>query len=426
MCFASDVLKERLNQVAAFEFEIDYSGKITKPEMFKELITIGSTSYQMGTGGLHSTEESISHYSNDEYVLKDRDVESYYPRIIINQRLSPTQLGVYFLESFEKQVNDRLAAKSKKQTKVSDSLKIVINGTFGKLRSQYSIFYSPQLFIQVMLTGQLSLLMLIEALELRGFSVVSANTDGIVTKIKRTRYDEFLAIIAAWEKLTNFKTEETSYKSIHSRDVNNYIAIKEDGKTKNKGFFGNPWTGNGSDRMKKNPVTTICIRAVEQYLTKSVPLMTTIKSSVDIKEFVVVRAVKGGAVKLYGMSDPPKHDSKEELIQMAGYVEWGNNGLWRLDGSEDMSLITTLQAYEIACDLLRRPTNAEYLGKAVRWYYSTRDKLPIVMAKSGNMVPKSIGARPCLQLPDKFPNDVDYQWYHDEAEDMLKQLGILN
>ena len=197
MCFASDVLKERLNQVAAFEFEIDYSGKITKPEMFKELITIGSTSYQMGTGGLHSTEESISHYSNDEYVLKDRDVESYYPRIIINQRLSPTQLGVYFLESFEKQVNDRLAAKSKKQTKVSDSLKIVINGTFGKLRSQYSIFYSPQLFIQVMLTGQLSLLMLIEALELRGFSVVSANTDGIVTKIKRTRYDEFLAIIAA-------------------------------------------------------------------------------------------------------------------------------------------------------------------------------------------------------------------------------------
>lgn len=422
--FVTPILQHRLKAIAAFNFEIDDSGKITKPTIFKELITIGTTSYQMGTGGLHSTEESVSYYSDDEYCLRDRDVESYYPRIIINQKLSPTQLGTHFLNSFEKQVNNRLIAKVNKQTKVSDSLKIVINGTFGKLRSQYSIFYSPQLFIQVTLTGQLSLLMLIEALELRRFQVVSANTDGIVTKIKRTRYDEFLAIINAWERITNFKTEETAYRSLHSRDVNNYIAVKEDSKTKNKGSFGNPWAGNGSDRMKKNPVTTICIRAVEQYLTKSIPLMTTIKASTDIKEFIVVRAVKGGAVKLYGMSDPPKHDTKEELIKMAGYVEWGNNGLWKLENSEDMSLITTLQAYDIASDLLRRPTNADYLGKAVRWYYSTTDKFPIVMAKSGNMVPKSIGARPCLQMPDRLPDDIDYQWYHDEAEDMLKQLGV--
>lgn len=62
------------------------------------------------------------------------------------------------------------------------TFKIVLNGTFGKLGSKYSFLYSPNLMIQVTITGQLALLMLIEALEAAGISVVSANTDGIVSR----------------------------------------------------------------------------------------------------------------------------------------------------------------------------------------------------------------------------------------------------
>ena len=31
-------------------------------------------------------------------------------------------------------------------------------------------------------------------------------------------------------------------------------------------------------------------------------------------------------------------------------------------------------------------------------------------AKSGNKVPRSDGARPCMDLPTAFPDDVDFDW----------------
>ena len=44
----------------------------------------------------------------------------------------------------------------------SDTLKICVNGSFGKLGSKFSFLYAPELLIQTTMTGQLALLMLIE------------------------------------------------------------------------------------------------------------------------------------------------------------------------------------------------------------------------------------------------------------------------
>lgn len=112
----------------------------------------------------------------------------------------------------------------------SDTKKIVMNGTFGKLGSKWSIFYAPAEMIQVTITGQLALLMLIEALELVGISVVSANTDGIVIKCRRDW--EWLrdSIVQWWESVTGFETEHAQYTQVASRDVNSYVAIKSNGE----------------------------------------------------------------------------------------------------------------------------------------------------------------------------------------------------
>src|SRR5690606_23235893 len=53
----------------------------------------------------------------------------------------------------------------------ADSLKITINGSFGKLGSMWSILFSPNLLIQTTVTGQLALLLLIEWLEAEGIQV---------------------------------------------------------------------------------------------------------------------------------------------------------------------------------------------------------------------------------------------------------------
>jgi len=271
-------------------------------------------------------------------------------------------------------VERRIAAKARGDKVVADSLKITVNGSFGKLGSKYSVLYSPDLLIQVTITGQLSLLMLIEHLELRGISVISANTDGVVICCPRARHAEMEGLIRQWERETGFSTEETEYSAYYARDVNNYIAVKapdKEGKVsiKSKGAYANPWADpkQAIFRLHKNPTNTICLDAVEALLTRNVPVDHTIRACKDIRKFVSVRKVKGGAVK-----------------------------------------------------------NGEFLGSSIRWYYVAGDSSEMVYASTGNKVPRSDGAKPLMTLPELFPDDVDYEWYEREATKILREINYLD
>ena len=116
----------------------------------------------------------------------DCDVASYYPSIILNQGLCPANIGENFLRVYKKIVDERLKAKKEGDKVVSESLKIVINGSFGKFGSKFSALYAPEMLLQVTLTGQLALLMLIEKLENADIKVISANTDGVVSVFDRS------------------------------------------------------------------------------------------------------------------------------------------------------------------------------------------------------------------------------------------------
>lgn len=347
-----------MNVVNNANFVVSEFGNITMPPELSNLkIQIGKATYKMGIGGLHSTESCASHVACDKYKIVDRDVTSYYPMIILNERLYPQHLGVNFLTVYRQIVEDRIAAKRRKDNITSDTLKIVINGSFGKLGSMYSILYAPDLLIQVTITGQLSLLMLIETLELNGFEVLSANTDGIVIKVERAREADYLAIVKWWESVTNFETEEVEYKALYRRDVNNYIAVKLDNSTKTKGAYGEP-------ELKKNPAAYVSVLAAIATMTTGQSIEQYIRDCKDLTLFVCARAVKGGAVK---------------------------------DG--------------------------EYLGKTVRWYYATGVEGEIIYALTGNKVSRTDGAKPLMVLPEQFPDDVDYDWYIREAENILKDVN---
>lgn len=423
--FESALLQWALNTIATSPFVVGDNGAVGMPEAIAGLkLEINGSAYQMGIGGLHSTEKSAVHKSDDEYELIDWDVASYYPRIILNLGLFPHHMGPTFLAVYSRIVERRLEAKHAGNTVVADSLKITINGSFGKLGSKHSILYSPDLLIQVTVTGQLSLLMLIERLELSGIHVVSANTDGIVIKCPKDKRKAMDFILKQWQVDTGFELEGTPYAAIYSRDVNNYMAIKPDGKAKLKGAFANPWEKGKLDAwcLHKNPVTTICIEAVQAYLTDGTPLRKTVQGATNIRKFVVVRTVKGGAVKVWGQEGLPAHDSREELVRMAGY-EPTYGELWKRPNQEALSAITLTDAYDIAKRKLAKPEKTDYLGKAIRWYYAKDVDGIIVYAKSGNKVPKSEGAKPLLDLPAAFPDDIDVDWYIQEAYTMLWTMG---
>ena len=424
--FATPVLQHAFSVVQAASFIVAEHGSIDPPPEFKELdIQLGGSSYTLQIGGLHSKEKKASHFANEAYELWDFDVTSYYPFIILNNKLYPKHLGSAFLIVYQAIVDERLDAKRNKRDADAKSLKIVINGSYGKLGSKYSIFYAPDLLIQTTLTGQLTLLMLIEWLEVSGISVVSANTDGIVIKPRKDQKELMQAIIKEWEKQTSFTMEGTQYKSLCSRDVNNYIAVKAEGGTKTKGAYANPWASakDKAEWMHKNPTGTICSEAVANLLEHGIPISKTVMECTDIKKFVHVRYVKGGACKVWNKDEVPEHVTKQDLVKLAGYREY-YGGTWTREGESDRAVRDLDAAYEHSKRLLVKPGETEFLGKVVRFYYSAGHNGELVYAGSGNKVPSSDGAVPMMKLPNEVPADIDYHKYIADAEKMLKAVGL--
>jgi DNA polymerase elongation subunit (family B) len=272
-------------------FTLNEKGDVAEPEKVGKLkVKINQTVYQLGIGGIHSCEKKVNYIAGNDYILVDRDVTSYYPNIILNQRLYPKHIGTEFLTAYRSIVEKRILAKRTGDKVTDASLKIVINSSFGKFGNRWSALYSPNLLIQTTVTGQLALLMLIEALEEADISVVSANTDGIVIYCHKRNQAALLLIIAAWEEITGFNTEETAYTALYSRDINNYVAFKPSGSYKAKGAYADA-------DLSKTPTAQICVQAVVDHLQLDVPIETTIRSCQDTRMFVSVRSVTGGAVK---------------------------------------------------------------------------------------------------------------------------------
>lgn len=275
------------------DFE-EYASKKAK------VIGIAGKPYKLGMGGLHSQEKKQIVKAEGGYHLAERDVASYYPNMILNQSLYPKHLTESFMGLYRKVVEHRLEAKKKKSDKslteeqrahykqVDATEKIVINGSFGKFGSPYSILYAPDLLLQTTISGQIGLLILIDELEKHdGINVVSANTDGIVVHCEIELHDKVDEICSWWEKSTNLILEETSYKALYSRDVNNYIAVKENGGVKLKGAYKEPG-------LSKNAMAYISAKAVVDYLSKGETIEDTIELCDDIRDFMCVKQVTGG------------------------------------------------------------------------------------------------------------------------------------
>lgn len=288
--FHSEQLKQVNNYLNNQEFTIQKSGSVYCPKKLKDLkIKLGNSIYQLGIGGLHSCERSQTIIPGKNELLIDKDVTSYYPSIILNLGLFPKNLGPNFLKVYRDIVNERLEAKKNKDKVKNESLKIVINGTFGKLGSKWSYLYDPELLLNVTLTGQLSLLMLIDSLEYNGINVVSANTDGFVSYFDKSKETIYQKLCKDWSIETKFNLEQTNYKALYMRDVNNYFALTIDNEEKRKGIFT-------IDGLTKNPQAPICYDAVTSFLKNGTPIQETIENCKELEKFLHVRTVKGGGV----------------------------------------------------------------------------------------------------------------------------------
>lgn len=358
--FQTPLLQNVFDVVKNATFEVDEKSKIIIPKEILDLdIKIGDLGYTLAVGGLHSTEAHRTLYADDEYIIRDADIGSMYPVCMVVCGIEPQSYQGQFLEVFGDILKQRLQAKKDKNKVLADKLKLLCNSSYGRTGSKYSTFYDAEGMLRVTLTGQLTLLQLIEMFELCGIPVISANTDGVTCRFHRSKIALYDNIIKKFENLTGFEMEVVEYKSIHNASVNSYFAVKPDGSIKQKG----PYSAPG---LQKNPNGYICSIAVAEFLSKGTPIEDTIRSHTDFRDFVVVRNVTGGAVK-----------------------------------------------------------GDTYLGKAVRWYYAKGETGIIQYKKNQNKVPLSLGAKPCMTLPDEFPPDVDHDKYLKTTKKILVDIGVL-
>lgn len=362
------------------------SGIIMPPGIKALRVRMGSSVYKFGIGGLHSQEKKRHYYATPNVEISDHDVASYYPSLILMMGMYPEAVGPLGLEIYKTIYHERLAAKAAKRKREADSKKIILNGFFGKLGSKWSVLYAPEQMIQVTITGQLALLMLIESLEDVGIEVISANTDGIVLRTPDGWQATRAMVIEQWEKVTGLQTERTNYSAIFSASVNSYLAFTTEGEVKSKGLYTEPGLQVSSS---KAPDRTICRDAVIAYLKDGVPIMNTIKACQDVCRFVTVKNVKGGAVKR------------------------------RYTPMQKMLMGSSSEPFE--CE----PEISEFLGKVVRFYYKSGELLPINYKSNGNMVSLSMGAEPMMELMDGVPGDIDYAQYEATAVKMLAELGVV-
>jgi hypothetical protein len=338
----------------------DTGGILMPPALSAREIRISNGVYRMGIGGLHSSEKQQVVKEDANHMLMDFDVVSYYPSVILNQGLFPRHIGPSFLSVYKSLVIRRLEAKRLGNKPVAEACKIQINGTFGKLGSKWSILYSPDLMVQVTVTGQLALLMLVEALDdVLGVEVVSANTDGVTVRCRRDTEQEALAAVKEWERVTGFETERADYSALYSRDVNSYVGVKTNGEVKTKGAYGKGLA------LHKNIYAPICSQAVINYVSLDADMRSTIETCQDIRQFICMRKVTGGALH-HGVP----------------------------------------------------------IGKIIRWYYSTEEKEAILYKDNNHLVPETYGAMPAVVLPTEIPSDLNREWYVKEAYSLLTDLGV--
>jgi hypothetical protein len=210
--------------------------------------------------------------------------------------------------------------------------------------------------------------------------------------------EKVLKVFEKNAKLTGFEYEETPYQSISMKDVNNYIAITTSGKVKSKGLYAEA-------SLQKNPTMEVCANMVCDYILTGILPEVSIKKYKDPRDYVSVRNVKGGGVQHV------RYETRDDWAQV-------EERLWISPSTgKKVKRVSRPKPFEVG-------VGGKPFGRVARWYMST-DSLPaITYVESGNKVPKTEGAKLCLTLPRKLPDDLDRQWYIKETYEILENLGI--
>lgn len=375
-----------------FEFPIANTLKLTKykyvaewyrkPENQdydkKQVTIIAGIPHTVAWGGLHGATGEIimragkptirkkPYYGEGLFIMAD--VTAYYPSLQLRYKFGYRNMANP--ENFEKIHNENLRFKALGDKKARLPYKIADNAISGQLKDEYSPLFDPRENNAITVNGQLLLIDLIEKLE-GHCQLIQSNTDGILIKLASLKdFDLIDDIVWEWEERTGMRMEFSWFTKVFQKDVNNYLVVGPDGKTKTKGGYTKALSNIDYD-------LPIINKALVDYMVKGIPVEKTIGSCDELKMFQKV-------VKLTGK-----------------YWRAWHNGKYM-----------TEKCYRVFASLSRADT---YMGKCkepgatIEKFANTPDRCFI---DNGNINDK------------KIPAFLDKTWYISLAIERLKQYGV--
>ena len=215
----------------------------------------------------------------------------------------------------------------KAKDKRADALKIVINSFYGANKDKFNPLYDPRCANNICIFGQVLLTDLIERLE-GHCDLIQSNTDGLIVKLHGNEA-EIREICKEWEERTGMTLGYDKITKVVQKDVNNYLAVFDNGKIEAKGAYVKDLNSLDYDLPIVN-------QAVRDYLLYKIPVENTILGCNELIKFQKV-------VKLsnkYKWVEYEKGDSKEKF----------SNKCYRVFASKDHS-----DGRILKCDGVRNP-----------------------------------------------------------------------
>lgn len=297
----------------------------TKGAIKKSIIHDG-LKYDFGTGGIHGCKPAGIWESDDEYVLMDSDVESYYPRLAIQYGFYPMHLGPEYIEVYDRIFQDRKKGKKEGDVAADKGLKLGLNGAYGKSNDKYSFLYDPKYTMTTTINGQLMLTDLAIELQKEGYEIIFINTDGFMFKIPISEAERYSEICNNWMKKTKLNLEHEICEKIAIRDVNNYTAKFANGEIKEKGAF------EVDKDWHKDPSFRIVPLAIKKYVFDGIRPEEFIPKHDDIFDFCGrVKSNSGYEIRLHELDGGSEKITKLQKTNRV-YVSNKGGSLYKVKG----------------------------------------------------------------------------------------------
>tara|TARA_R100001440_G_scaffold37685_2_gene57161 strand:- start:7116 stop:9002 length:1887 start_codon:yes stop_codon:yes gene_type:complete len=256
---------------------------------FKYSVIYKEVKTDFGLGGAHGCNKPGVYESDEDNIIMSSDVASFYPNLAIKNKIAPAHLDKKaFCDLYEWFFTER--KKIPKSNPMNYVYKIILNSTYGLSNDKNSFLYDPQFTMFITINGQLTLMMLYEMIceAIPEAIPLMQNTDGVETVIPRSKKQIYLDVCKKWEEITSLTLEHGTYSKLILADVNNYIAVDEDGKAKCKGRF--EFEGLA---LHKNKSKLIIPKALYAYFVNGTLPEETLKNNNNILDYCIGGKSKG-------------------------------------------------------------------------------------------------------------------------------------